>query len=420
ASKETTTRDAIQKCGIFFNFILFVGFLSAVVQTFSTIMTQWRQSNPITYVYIDNSLVYTLDVGYTYYGLYKVVYDGSRIETWTQRVQNMKKKGTEAIQMGINQENSGPFSLVTSVCQAPCRDAIVKRIEAYERVSYISLILLCSILISCTIVLLCIGWNILFTQSILGTMGCFILSFVINCGVGTYWYYETDLAWFLVTSVQQYPFPCISYCFFMYVITTSIWLFCFIFLLMLDIYNKNYQKRERINKVNAKNRYCLNMHGYYPSMYDMPQPHGSLPPISPTYSNFLPMGKAFNNDFSKISQYDKMNGNWNMNGELYNNSRRNMSLNVPYNMSSFNASNPYQNMGFGPMNSQMGFGFRQNMNKQHSYSALTPYQQNMPGYGNYRSSSMHHMPSAFMQPPFGNKRNSNMYNLMMPQSYYKF
>ncbi|VWU52848.1 conserved protein, unknown function [Hepatocystis sp. ex Piliocolobus tephrosceles] len=417
--KQPTTLS--NGASFWFNFILFISFISAVVQTSTTIMTRWRRSEPITYKFIYNSSIRSLDVDYTYYGLYKVVYDNNHIETWTQRVENMKKYGTEAIQLGKQQEIGNTWALQPSKCQAPCRDAITKRIDAYERVSFISLILLCSILLSCTLVLLCVGWNILFTQSLIGTMGCFILAFVINCGVGAYWYYETDLAWYTVTSVQQYPFPYISYSFVIYVITTGVWLFCFIFLLMLDIYNKNYHKRERINENNAKHRYCLNMNGYYPSMYDMPQANNQLVPMGPSYNNFLPMGKNINNDFSKYSQFNRMSGNWDTNNDPYNTSRRNMSFSVPYNMSSFNAPNPYQNMGgFGPMNSQMGFGYRSNMGKQHSYSALTPYQQNMATFGSFRNHSMSQMPNVFMQPPFGSKRNGSMYNMIMPQNYYKF
>ncbi|CAI7719257.1 claudin-like apicomplexan microneme protein, putative [Plasmodium vivax] len=270
--------------------IMAIGFISAVPQILTTVMTTWREAEPIEYKYMFRGSEHSLYVDYTYYGLYKVIYDDKHVETWTQRVQNMRSKGSEGIQVGRNSESAGSLSLWTSACQEACRDAIIRRIEAYERVSFISLILLCGIVLSCTIIILCIGWNILFSKSILISMACFMLSFIINGGIGTYWYYETDLSWNLVTKAQQYPFPKCSYCFYIFMITTGVYALCFFFLLMLDLYNKNSQKKSHLDQMTLQNRNAMNAKNLYQPLFDGQA--NMMMSRSASYTNLMPYGKG--------------------------------------------------------------------------------------------------------------------------------
>ncbi|SOV15069.1 conserved Plasmodium protein, unknown function [Plasmodium gaboni] len=381
------------------NIIMTIGFISAIPQIFTTLMTSWREAEPIEYKYMFRGSEHSLYVDYTYYGLYKVVYDNKHVETWTQRVQNMKRKGIEGIQQGKNSESAGSLSLWTSVCPEACRDAIVRRIEAYERVSFISLVLLCGIVISCTIVILSIGWNLLFSKSIFILMGCFIFSFVINAGVGTYWYYETDMSWNSITKAQQYPFPRCSHCFYIFMITTGIYALCFLSLLLLDLINKSKQKSSHLDQLNAHNRNPMNNKAMYQPMFDN-QP-GMMMQRSASYSNIMPFAKGMNNDYSNYMQYNKMGMNMNMNMNQMSPQGfpnfRNMGSNVGPNMGPSMGSPMGSPMGpnMGPsMGSHMGANLNPNFfpqqSRQYSFSASPTYQQNMPNFNNF---SNRHMPS---------------------------
>ncbi|ETW18108.1 hypothetical protein PFMG_03522 [Plasmodium falciparum IGH-CR14] len=402
------------------NIIMTIGFISAIPQIFTTLMTSWREAEPIEYKYMFRGSEHSLYVDYTYYGLYKVVYDNKHVETWTQRVQNMKRKGIEGIQQGKNSESAGSLSLWTSVCPEACRDAIVRRIEAYERVSFISLVLLCGIVISCTIVILSVGWNLLFSKSIFILMGCFIFSFVINAGIGTYWYYETDMSWNSITKAQQYPFPRCSHCFYVFMITTGIYALCFLSLLLLDLFNKGKQKSSHRDQLNAHNRNPMNNKAMYQPMFDN-QP-GMMMQRSASYSNIMPFVKGMNNnDYSNYMQYNKMGMNMNMNMNQMPQQGfpnfRNMGSNVGPNMGSPMGSPMGPSMGSpmgpsmgspmgpnmgspmsSPMGSHMGPNLNPNLNpnffpqqsRQYSYSVSPTYQQNMPNFNNF---SNRHMPS---------------------------
>ncbi|SPJ10712.1 conserved Plasmodium protein, unknown function [Plasmodium sp. DRC-Itaito] len=406
------------------NIIMTIGFISAIPQIFTTLMTSWREAEPIEYKYMFRGSEHSLYVDYTYYGLYKVVYDNKHVETWTQRVQNMKRKGIEGIQQGKNSESAGSLSLWTSVCPEACRDAIVRRIEAYERVSFISLVLLCGIVISCTIVILSVGWNLLFSKSIFILMGCFIFSFVINAGIGTYWYYETDMSWNSITKAQQYPFPRCSHCFYVFMITTGIYALCFLSLLLLDLINKSKQKSSHLDQLNAHNRNPMNNKAMYQPMFDN-QP-GMMMQRSASYSNIMPFAKGMNNDYSNYMQYNKMGMNMNMNQMPQQGfpNFRNMGSNVGPNMGSLMG----PNMG-SPMNSPMGSHMGPNLNpnffpqqsRQYSYSASPTYQQNMPNFNNFSNRNMPSMSDLYFARQYSGMRFGDMNNNPFDsQKPYKF
>ncbi|SCN45125.1 conserved Plasmodium protein, unknown function [Plasmodium malariae] len=394
------------------NVIMTIGFISAVPQILTTVMTTWREAEPIEYKYMFRGSEHSLYVDYTYYGLYKVIYDDKHVETWSQRVQNMRSKGSEGIQVGKHAESAGSLSLWTSACQEACRDAIIKRIEAYERVSFISLILLCGIVISCTLVILCIGWNILFTKSILISMGCFMLSFIINGGIGTYWYYETDLSWNLVTKAQQYPFPRCSYCFYIFIITTGIYALCFVCLLLLDLSNKSTQKKSHIDQMNMHNRNPMNAKAMYQPLFN--DTNNMMMPRSSSYTNLMPFSKGMDNTFSNFMQYNKMGMNPMMGqGFLgFGNMPPNMGSNMPLNMGSNMHPSMQQNLN--P-------NFFPQMSRQYSFSGATPsYQPDMQSFGNFPSTNMQDMSSMYFPQQFPGKSFDGMNNPFGSQTQYKF
>ncbi|CDU16741.1 claudin-like apicomplexan microneme protein, putative [Plasmodium yoelii] len=351
------------------NLIMAIGFISAIPQILTTFMTSWREGEPIEYKYMFRGSEHSLYVDYTYYGLYKVIYDDRHVETWTQRVQNMRNKGSESIQVGRNSEASGSLSLWTSACQEPCRNSIIKRIEAYERVSFISLVLLCGIVLACSLIVMSVGWNILFTKNILISMGCFMLSFIINGGIGTYWYYETDLSWNLVTKSQQFPFPKCSYSFYIFMITTCIYGLCFIGLLLLDLSNKNSQKKSYLNHGNNRNMMFEEGKGMaYQPLYDQ---NNMMMPRSASYSNMMHFGKGIDN--------------YSPNFIPYNNNKMSMNNPMGMNMMGSNVGGypGFRNMPSGMGNTNMMMS-NQNMNpmflpqmsRQFSYSSS-------PSMGNF-------------------------------------
>lgn len=55
------------------NLIMAIGFICAIPQILTTVMTSWREGEPIEYKYMFRGSEHSLYVDYTYYGLYKVV-----------------------------------------------------------------------------------------------------------------------------------------------------------------------------------------------------------------------------------------------------------------------------------------------------------------------------------------------------------
>ncbi|SCM03122.1 conserved Plasmodium protein, unknown function [Plasmodium chabaudi adami] len=358
------------------NLIMAVGFISAIPQILTTVMTSWREGEPIEYKYMFRGSEHSLYVDYTYYGLYKVIYDDRHVETWTQRVQNMRSKGSEGIQVGRNSEASGSLSLWTSACQEPCRDSIIKRIEAYERVSFISLVLLCGIVLACSLIVMCVGWNILFTKNILISMACFMLSFIINGGIGTYWYYETDLSWNLVTKSQQFPFPKCSYSFYIFMITTCIYGLCFIALLLLDLSNKNSQKKSYLNHGNNRNIMFEEGKGMpYQPLYE--HQNSMMMPRSASYTNMMQFGKGMDSCPPNFMQYNtnkmSMNSPMGMNMMGSNVGGYPGFRNMPSGMGNMSSSMGNMSSSMGNMNMMMPHQnlnpmFSPQMSRQFSYS----------------------------------------------------
>ncbi|KJP86672.1 hypothetical protein AK88_03679 [Plasmodium fragile] len=394
--------------------IMAIGFISAVPQILTTVMTTWREAEPIEYKYMFRGSEHSLYVDYTYYGLYKVIYDDKHVETWTQRVQNMRSKGSEGIQVGRKSESAGSLSLWTSACQEACRDAIIRRIEAYERVSFISLILLCGILLSCTLIILCIGWNILFSKSILISMACFMLSFIINGGIGTYWYYETDLSWNLVTKAQQYPFPKCSYCFYIFMITTGVYALCFICLLMLDLYNKNAQKKSHMDQMTLQNRNAMNAKNLYQPLFDGQA--NMMMSRSASYTNLMPFGNGAEMGGGPMGtgvmggppvpnflQYNKTNlnqyGGINHNGfPGFRNMPPGMGMPMPPGMSPAGIPPGVPPGMSSPMQNNLNPNFFPQMPKQNTYSGSPSFQQNLPNFNMFQGQNTPNMSSGMFYP----------------------
>ncbi|EUD66183.1 hypothetical protein C922_03378 [Plasmodium inui San Antonio 1] len=396
--------------------IMAIGFISVLPQILTTIMTTWREAEPIEYKYMFRGSEHSLYVDYTYYGLYKVIYDDKHVETWTQRVQNMRSKGSEGIQVGRNSESAGSLSLWTSACQEACRDAIIRRIEAYERISFISLILLCGIVLSCTLIILCIGWNILFSKSILISMACFMLSFIINGGIGTYWYYETDLSWNLVTKAQQYPFPKCSYCFYIFMITTGVYGLCFVFLLMLDLFNKNSQKKSHLDQMTLQNKNAMNAKNLYQPLFDGQA--NMMMSRSASYTNLMPFGKGSEMGapmgtgvmggppVPNFLQFNKTNlnqyGGINHNGfPGFRNMPPGMGMPMPPGMASGMTRGMPPGMMPGmspPMQNNLNPNFFPQMSRQYSYSGSPSFQQSPPNFAGLQGQNMPNMPSGMFSP----------------------
>ncbi|GAW80002.1 hypothetical protein, conserved [Plasmodium gonderi] len=442
------------------NIIMAVGFISAVPQILTTVMTTWREAEPIEYKYMFRGSEHSLFVDYTYYGLYKVIYDDKHVETWTQRVQNMRSKGSEGIQVGRNSESAGSLSLWTSACQEACRDAIIRRMEAYERVSFISLILLCAIVLSCTLIILCIGWNILFSKSILISMASFMLSFIINGGIGTYWYYETDLSWNMVTKAQQYPFPKCSYCFYIFMITTGVYALCFLSLLILDLSSKNSQKKSHLEHINMHNKNAMNANNFYQPLFDSPS--NMMVPRSASYSNIMPFGKPTGmmgpsgNNFPNFMEFNKMNMNSmgvmnpggyspfanvppgvgstmqntlsprmgsNMPPGMGSNMTPGMGSNMPPGMGSNMPPGMGSNMppGMGSsMPPNMSPNYFPQMTRQYSYSGPQSFQQNFPNFNSFQDKKMPDMSSMYFPRQPSAMDFDNMNNPFSAKKPFKF
>lgn len=280
--------------------IMIVGFLSAATQIATTVLVSWRVADPILYTYVYRNSTKKLSVGVTRYGLYKVHYDNEGIvETWTQRVENMKTYGAIGSQQGQNDETAGTLSLFTSVCPEACRNAINVRIDAYERVSFISLVFLCSLVVTSAVAILSIGWNLLFAKSTFILMGAFVLSLVINATAGGYWFYETDLTWNLVVKAQQYPFPRCSYSFFIFVGCTATYGLCFLVLLLTEYISKLQQRKAKMNKLRMHNNVSPMMNPsqmmYPPVMYNNPS---GLMQRSASFASPMGYSKSGNFDYS--------------------------------------------------------------------------------------------------------------------------
>ncbi|CRG97316.1 conserved Plasmodium protein, unknown function [Plasmodium gallinaceum] len=398
-----------KKSSRFLNVIMVLAFLSAVPQILTTFMLSWRVADPIKYTFMFRGSRHYITFDVTWYGLYRVLYDNKHSETWSQRVDNMKNRGNLVIQQGRNSESAGSLSLWTSLCPEACREAIMKRIESYERVAFISLVLLCSIILSCTIVLLSIGWSILFYKNIFILMGCFILSFIINAGVGGYWYYETDMSWNIVSGVQQYPFPRCSYCFYIFMITTVMYALCFLGLLILDLVNKNKEKKSHMDQINMHNRDPVNAKGMYQPLFG--NPSNMMMQRSASFSNLMPFDKGMNNEYPNFMLYNKMN----MNPMGTFSSFRNMPPGMPPNMQPNMPPNMQPNMP-----SHMNPNFFPQVSRQYSYSGSPSFQQNFQNFDNFSMRNMPSMSDLNFARQYSGMNYSNMNNPFNSQKPFKF
>lgn len=287
------------------NVIMLIGFLGAAAQIIATVMHSWRVADAIVYPYLYRGNEEKYFVNVTRYGLYKVSFDEDRVfETWTQRVENMKVYGAVAAQQGLSDESSGTLSLFTSSCPQACRTAINTRISAYERISLISLVFLCSLVISSSVILLTLGWSILFSKSVFILMGAFVVSLVLNATAGGYWYYETDKTWNLIIKAQQFPFPRCSHSFFIFLASTAAFGLGFVLLLLADVIAKFQQRREKGNQLRMRNNMNPVMNPppmMYPvMMYNNDQ--NNMMQRSASFSNPMPYTKSTNFDYPNYMQ----------------------------------------------------------------------------------------------------------------------
>ncbi|EDO06265.2 Chromatin-linked Adaptor for MSL Proteins (CLAMP) [Babesia bovis T2Bo] len=171
----------------------------------------WRISKPIAYSYMHLGTRRQHVVGETRYGLQFINFNnGGFIQTWSEKVESVKKKGYTAIQHNEMVGKGTYRSFQGSYCPAACRNAIIVRMEGYEKMLKINNLLSLILILVCVLAALGVGWYILFDADMTVSGGLWVVAAVIG-GCSTYsWNFYTNALWKTICSQQQIPFPAVG------------------------------------------------------------------------------------------------------------------------------------------------------------------------------------------------------------------
>ncbi|ORM40643.1 uncharacterized protein BXIN_2398 [Babesia sp. Xinjiang] len=186
--------------------------LVALMMQAMTIYTpKWRVAKPIAYSYMHMGTRRQHLVGETSYGLHLIKFNnGGFSQTWQAKVESVKSKGYTAIQYN-EQVGKGTYrSLYGSYCPAACRNAILVRMEGYERMMKLNNNLTLVLVVVCTLAGMGIGWYILFDADVMVSSGFWVTAAVLAVGGLYYWKTHTHELWKMICMSQQIPYPALG------------------------------------------------------------------------------------------------------------------------------------------------------------------------------------------------------------------
>ncbi|KAK1442715.1 hypothetical protein BgAZ_302330 [Babesia gibsoni] len=182
--------------------------LALLLQGYSLYTPEWRIAQPITYNYMHMGIKRQHLVGVTSYGLHGIVYDnGTFLQSWQSKVNNVKNKGYTAIQYN-EQIGRGTYrSFDASYCSNACRDAILVRMEGYEQLMHLNKLLSIALVVACILGGMGLGWYVLFGDNASICGGLWMSAAVTAVISLLYWKQRTYALWRTICSSQQMPFP---------------------------------------------------------------------------------------------------------------------------------------------------------------------------------------------------------------------